>query len=281
MGHVMRYAGEKMIYGLDFYAREIDDTESKFWLQYEGEERRLIVDSFDEIDTGLPKESHSMTENTFGVNSFYGRAEYGTRTITLKTHWGKETDGGIISRRRNFLIDFFTGKTAKLYFYMYVPQKMRRFRVEVKPSISGEAYKNFVIAEGITVTLTCASVYFESEIFSESAKRITSKDETAFSVFNEGYETAFVLQIIPEEDFNEFQLSNSAGGAFLIKAISNWTAGSVVEVDTGRALITVDGVEQRFGLTKGTYFSLMQGENRFFFQGGKSQIKILYREKMK
>ncbi|MCH5149863.1 MAG: phage tail family protein [Spirochaetales bacterium] len=281
MGHVMRYVGDKMIYGLDFYVSSIDDNETKFWLQYKNDNRRLIVDFFDEIDLGLPKESHSMTENSFGINSFYGRAEYGTRTITLQTHWAKDTDGGIISRRRNFLIDFFTGKTEKLYFYMYIPQKMRRFRVEVKPSITGEKYKNFVIAENISITLTCASVYFESETYSQTVMRVNSDAETPLIVNNEGYETSFVLQIIPDEDFSEFQLSNSAGGAFRIITPGGWTAGSVIEVDTGTTSITVDGVEQRFGLNRGTYFSLMQGENTLYFQGGKSQIKILYREKVK
>lgn len=281
MGHVMRYAGEGMIYGLDCYVRAADDTESKFWLQYENENKRLIVDSFGEIDLGLPKESHSMTDNSSGINAFYGRSEYGTRTITLLTHWGKDTDGGIINRRRNFLIDFFTGKNAKLYFYMYVPEKMRCFRVEVKPSISGEKYKNFVVMDSAAVTLTCASVYFESETFTEQQKKIYKNEETDFSVDNEGYETSFVLQIIPDEDFSEFQLANSAGGAFKVKTPGVWLSGSVVEVDTGKASISVDGIEQLIGLDRGTFFSLQQGENRLFYQGGRCQLSILYREKIK
>lgn len=281
MGYVTRYAGDNMIYGLDCYIAAADDNESKFWLQYENEEKRLIVDSFGEIDLGLPKESHSMTENTSGINAFYGRSEYGARTITLQTYWAKDTDGGIISRRRNFLIDFFTGKSAKLYFYMYIPQKMKRFRVEVKPAISGEKYKNFVVMDSAAVTLTCASVYFEAENFTSISHEITSTDEIQLAAYNDGYETSFILQVIPKEDFNDLQLSNSAGGAFRVKTQNNWIAGSVIEIDTGTASITVDGVEQLIGLNRGTFFNLMQGDNVLYYQGGKATVNILYKEKIK
>lgn len=280
MGHVTEYAG-KMIYGVDFYIDNIDDNESHFWLQYENEENRLIVDNFGEIDLGLPKETHKLTENVSGINAFYGRSEYGQRTITLQTYWAKETDGGIISRRRKFLINFFTGKQEKLFFYMYLPQKMRRYRVEVKPSISGETYKNFVVNDNVSISLLCNSVFFESEEFVSVTKKVTSKTETEIKVFNEGFETSFIAEITPTEDFSAFQLSNAFGGAFKIQSVSNWAAGSHIRIDTGTAQLSVNGIEQTFGLSKGTFFNLYQGDNKLFYLGGKATVKILYKEKMK
>lgn len=280
MGYVMNNPG-KMIYGVDFYTDKIDDSQCHFWLQYENEENRLIVDKFGEIDLGLPKETHKITENTSGINAFYGRSEYGNRTIQLQTYWAKEDDAGVICRRRNFLIDFFTGKNAKLYFYMYIPQKMRRYKVEVKPSITGEKYSNLVIANDISITLTCASVFFESEDFVSTAIEIKDNKEKSFTVINDGYETSFKIKIKAKEDFAEFMLANSAGGAFRIKNIANWTAGSEIIVDTGDASISVAGVEQLIGLSDGTFFNLTQGENLLYYQGGKATIEILYREKMK
>jgi hypothetical protein len=280
MGYVMNNPG-KMIYGVDFYVNEIDDSQCHFWLQYENEENRLIVDKFGEIDLGLPKETHKITENTSGINAFYGRSEYGNRTIQLQTYWAKEDDAGVISRRRNFLIDFFTGKSAKLYFYIYIPQKMRRYKVEVKPSITGEKYSNLVITNDISITLTCASVFFESEDFVSTAIEIKDNKEKSFTVINDGYETSFKIKIKAKEDFAEFMLANSAGGAFRIKNIANWTAGSEIIVDTGDATISVGGVEQLIGLSDGTFFNLTQGENLLYYQGGKATIEILYREKMK
>lgn len=281
MGHVTRYANDGMIYGLDFYIDSIDDNEAHFWLQYENDENRLIVDNFSDIDLGLPAEKHNMTANSSGINAFYGRSEYSERIITLQTYWGKDTDGGIINRRRNFLIDYFTGKSAKLYFYIYIPQKMRRYKVEVKPSITGEKYSNFVIVDGISIKLTCASVFYESEDFISHKETITGNKESFFRVQNDGFETSFVLKIVPTEDFDSFQFANAGGSVFKIRTYSKWTAGSVITVDTGLASVKVNGIEQLNAIERGTFFNLMQGENVLYYQGGKAEIEVLFREKIK
>jgi hypothetical protein len=239
------------------------------------------VDNFGEVDLGLPKELHRLTENASGINAFYGRSEYGNRTITLQTYWAKDTDGGIIGRRRNFLIDFFTGKAAKLYFFMYVPQKMRTYKVEVKPSISGEKYQNLIINDNVSISLLCNSVYLEAEDFSAVKKSIVSNKETEIKVFNDGFETSFIAEITPTEDFSELQISNSFGGAFKIQTVTPWAAGSKIRIDTGTAELSVNGIIQTFGINKGTFFNLLQGENSLYYQGGKAEIQILYREKIK
>lgn len=279
---INRYAGESLIWGIDYYTRFNEETNSVFWCQYKNDDYRLLLDPFGKINLGLPKEKHVLTGNPTGFNRFIGKSEYSEREISFSTYFAREKDVSVISRRRDFLIDYFTFKEdKKLFFFLFKPHLMKSYRVEVRPQITGEKYSNLAVTTDITVTLLCKSVFLEAADWSVVAKEVTDQSVQEVEAVNNGFETSFILEIVPKVELNRFQLTHESGAGFRVETPSLFYPEQKIEIDTGTGEITIAGVIQSLSFSKGATFNLKAGSQKLFFQGDAAEVIVKYKEKVK
>ncbi len=273
---INRYGNESLIWGLDYYNAGVNESLNEYWLSYENSEFKLLLDKFSDLDLGLPNESHSISNNPNGYNKFIGKSEYSEREISFSTFFD-----GSKKQERAELISYFTGKSEKLYFYHHIPYLFKTYRIEVKPSISGEKYSSLKLADKVKIILTCKDSFFESVDYTEHEINIPNENVKAFEIENAGFDTSFELIVKPNTALTEFQLVHQNGNAFQVSFFSEIASNQIIKINSGTGEISVDGIIQDFGFSKGATFELVQGVNKLSFQGSKCDIEIRYKEKAK
>lgn len=153
------------IYGYDFWSAALNESPYVLWLQKENSEEKLQLDIFNNINFGLPKVKIGVDQVIGLAGGVYsGLPTIENREFSFKTFFaGNDYKTALNAERIDYILNWFDyNKYEKMYLYWFVKDRLKTYRIEVRPSISGEQYNKYIIAKDVGISLKAEKSYFET-----------------------------------------------------------------------------------------------------------------------
>lgn len=244
-----------------------------------------IMKYSESIDMDTPKRLYSFSPGMGSGQRISGGYNYDKREIKINYQFFLETEDQTAFNdvRANFIKDWFIGPLSeKIYLYRVYGSRLER--IEVKPVLDGETYKNNIrLSESIKITLLCESPFFENTVITELEYTLSDEDRTEapyeMEITNNGLETPFILEYVPSGDISGFKIKQFFNIGFSVTDLDLIVSGAHAIIDTADMIYTNDGTEKA-NLITGTPFNLQSGVNNldFYAQHG-GTLTISYYER--
>ena len=245
--------GEQIV-GLDFYLKDaLFETDRKIRLQKdENEEDILDMEYFSSIDLSLPKSEINVLDGIGNGGKFSTTVEEKNRTFSFSTKFKSNSVTPFNVERIEKLVNWFSyNSEEKLYLCIHIKDMLETYRIEVRPSVSGEKYKNLAISEDISLKLVSEKPFFESVRSKRILDNIANNYPIIFSV--NGFETFPNIKLTLNKNVTSIIMYSTSNYGFEIRG--DIRAG-VIDIDTEKAKIFYNGVESPNLIYRGSFFSL-------------------------
>jgi hypothetical protein len=168
------------IYGYDFWSAALNESPYVLWLQKENSEEKLQLDIFNNINFGLPKVKIGVDQVIGLAGGVYsGLPTIENREFSFKTFFaGNDYKTALNAERIDYILNWFEyNKYEKMYLYWFVKDRLKTYRIEVRPSISGEQYNKYIIAKDVGISLIAEKPYFEAVEETEISETLQTTEE--------------------------------------------------------------------------------------------------------
>lgn len=246
------------LWGADVFTALLNEADMTLWLKKDSSDEKLSLDQFGSIDFGLPKTTQNVASTGGLAGGYYdGRPTYKNRVFTLTTFFaGDNTHKALDADRVEMMRKWFVyDPHYKMWLYWNVKQWGRIFRIEVRPSIQSEVYKNLYLADNVKVTLTAEKPYFEAT--EEDVLTYTSDDDLVIN--NRGYEVPFCLKWKPTENAARLLVRSNRGFGF--EAYGKLVGGYEYIFDGRESKCYENDIEKPSLISSGSFFTLKPGLN--------------------
>lgn len=273
------------IYDYDVWTAALNESPYVLWLQKDNSEDKLQLDVFDNINFGLPKVKINV-EQVAGLAGgvFKGIPVVENREFSFKSFFaGNDYKTALNGERIDFILNWFEyDRDYKMYLYWYVKDRVKTYRIEVRPSISGESYKKYLIAKDVNINLIAAKSYFEAvEETAVEEELIITEGLTyhTVAVDNKGLETPLIIEIIPYDNISTLKVTTSRGTGF--ESSYSFPSGKKIIIDSATGIVTLDGVVMNSFFSSGSPFNLVRGMNYIYITLIHCDFTVRYKERVK
>lgn len=169
------------IYGYDLWSTALNESLYVLWLQKENSEEKLQLDIFNNINFGLPKVKIGVDQVIGLAGGVYsGLPTIENREFSFKTFFaGNDYKTALNAERIDYILNWFEyNKYEKMYLYWFVKDRLKTYRIEVRPSISGEQYNKYIIAKDVGISLISEKSYFEAVEETEISETLQTTEES-------------------------------------------------------------------------------------------------------